>query len=134
MIRRRERGFMFHNVDYYMRSPYAVKVVPKEGGYFAQVEELPGCTAWAESLEGLWSAVEQAKLRWIEDALQRHKHIPQPGEGEEESLKNYSGRLLLRMPRSLHRDLADRSHLEGVSLNQFIVIALARAVGLNDSR
>ncbi len=36
------------------------------------------------------------------------------------------------MPRSLHRDLADRARLEGVSLNQFIVITLAREVGRAD--
>jgi antitoxin HicB len=124
---------VIHNVGYYMRLPYAVKVVPKEDGYFAEVEDLPGCTAWANNLEGLWPAVGQAKRAWLEEALQKEKHIPEPGEGEE-SLKEYSGRMLLRMPRSLHRDLAGRARLEGVSLNQFIVTALARAVGLNDSR
>ena len=124
---------MERSIDYYMSLPYPVKVVPKEEGYFAQVEDLPGCTAWAGNLEDLWPAVDQAKLRWIEEALHRERPIPEPKEGEE-SLKEYSGRILLRMPRSLHRDLANRSRLEGVSLNQFIVIALARAVGLNASR
>ncbi len=64
-------------------------------------------------------------------ALQRDGRIPEP-RGGEMNLKEYSGRILLRMPRSLHRDLADRSRLEGVSLNQFIVTALARAVGRVD--
>jgi multisubunit Na+/H+ antiporter MnhC subunit len=32
------------------------------------------------------------------------------------------------MPKTLHADLARRSDAEGVSLNQFIVTALARAV------
>ena len=43
--------------------------------------------------------------------------------------KAYSGKVNLRMPRSLHRDLARRAEEEGVSLNQFMVVALARAVG-----
>ena len=43
--------------------------------------------------------------------------------------KEYSGKVNLRMPRSLHRDLARRAEEEGVSLNQFMVVALARAVG-----
>jgi len=43
--------------------------------------------------------------------------------------KAYSGKVNLRMPRSLHRDLARRAEKEGVSLNQFMVVALARAVG-----
>src|SRR6266516_2250154 len=41
----------------------------------------------------------------------------------------YSGRLLLRMPRSLHEELARASDRDGVSLNQFITSALAAAVG-----
>src|SRR6266566_3193017 len=39
------------------------------------------------------------------------------------------GRVLIRMPRSLHRDLQDLARGEGVSLNQFIVSALARVAG-----
>lgn len=42
--------------------------------------------------------------------------------------KAYSGKVNLRMPKSLHRDLARRAEEEGVSLNQFMVVALARAV------
>ena len=60
--------------------------------------------------------------------LHTDRRIPEPGEGEK-NLGEYSGKIMLRMPRSLHRDLADRAHLEEVALNQFIVITLARAVG-----
>jgi hypothetical protein len=42
---------------------------------------------------------------------------------------SYSGRLLLRMPASLHQELARASDRDGVSLNQFITSALAGAVG-----
>ena len=37
------------------------------------------------------------------------------------------GRVLVRMPRSLHRDLVVLAEGEGVSLNQFLVSVLARA-------
>lgn len=40
-----------------------------------------------------------------------------------------SGRLLLRMPRTLHGELARRAEQEGTSLNQFITNALATTVG-----
>lgn len=43
--------------------------------------------------------------------------------------KAYSGKVNLRMPKGLHRDLVRRAEEEGVSLNQFMVVALARAVG-----
>jgi hypothetical protein len=40
----------------------------------------------------------------------------------------HSGRLLLRMPQTLHAQLAARSDAEGVSLNQYIVEALTRTL------
>ena len=43
--------------------------------------------------------------------------------------REYSGKVNVRMPKSLHRDLAHRAEQEGVSLNQLIVTALARSVG-----
>jgi hypothetical protein len=49
---------------------------------------------------------------------------PQPLQGGEPS---HSGRLLLRMPRTLHAELAARSEAAGVSLNQFIVATLSTA-------
>jgi hypothetical protein len=41
---------------------------------------------------------------------------------------NYSGRLLLRMPRALHAELAQRAEREGTSLNQLIIGALSSSV------
>jgi hypothetical protein len=41
---------------------------------------------------------------------------------------SHSGRLLLRMPKPLHAELAAQSDRDGVSLNQWIVAALSRAV------
>ncbi len=122
---------MDQDIDYYMRLPYPVEVVPTEDGYFARVEDLPGCMARAGTLEDLWSALGQAKRAWVEEALKSQKHIPKPRETEE-NLKQYSGRILVRLPRSLHADLARRARLEGVSLNHFIVTALARVLGLTD--
>ncbi len=40
-----------------------------------------------------------------------------------------SGRLLLRMPRTLHRALTEEAEREGTSLNQFITGTLASAIG-----
>jgi RNA polymerase sigma-B factor len=43
-----------------------------------------------------------------------------------------SGRLLLRLPRSLHAELADAAEREGVSLNTFIAGALSAAIAAPD--
>jgi RNA polymerase sigma-B factor len=48
-----------------------------------------------------------------------------PGEGRH----GRSGRLLLRLPRSLHAELASAAEAEGVSLNAYIASTLALAVG-----
>lgn len=39
-------------------------------------------------------------------------------------------RLTLRLPDTLHRQLAEAAHIAGVSLNQYIVFALTRQVTL----
>jgi hypothetical protein len=45
-----------------------------------------------------------------------------------------SGRILVRLPRTLHAELVDQAEQEGVSLNQFIVAALAGATGWRHDR
>lgn len=41
-------------------------------------------------------------------------------------LEDYSGRLVLRIPRSLHRSLKQAAAVEGVSLNQYMLYKLSR--------
>ena len=41
-------------------------------------------------------------------------------------LEDYSGRLVLRIPRSLHKALKDAAAIEGVSLNQDMIYKLSR--------
>ena len=43
-----------------------------------------------------------------------------------ESLAGYSGRFILRLPRSLHKRLRSEAEAEGVSLNQYILYKLAK--------
>jgi hypothetical protein len=48
--------------------------------------------------------------------------------------RTHSGRLLLRMPESLHAELADAADRDGVSLNQFITNTLSRSLGHETAR
>ena len=50
--------------------------------------------------------------------------IPEPAPKEE-----YSGKFVVRLPRSLHRQLVESAEREGVSLNQLVNVALAQVVG-----
>lgn len=42
------------------------------------------------------------------------------------SLEEYSGKLVLRIPRSLHKELKAAAEIEGVSLNQYMLYKLAK--------
>jgi hypothetical protein len=56
----------------------------------------------------------------------RAKKTPRPAEKREQT---HSGKLLLRMPQSLHAELAEAADRDDVSLNQYITNALSAAVG-----
>ncbi|HEX6680925.1 MAG TPA: type II toxin-antitoxin system HicB family antitoxin [Gaiellaceae bacterium] len=108
--------------------PYHVTLVRDgdgdDGPWVAQVEELAGCTSRAETAEQATSGIQQAMSDWITEALREGREVPEPKPVDE-----HSGRLLLRMPRTLHAELTRLAEREGVSLNQFITDALASAVG-----
>ncbi len=107
-------------LSYYLSLRYPVTLVPEEeGGYTAIVPDLPGGVTVGETSEEAMAMAEDARRLWIEDAYERGEDIPLPA-----TERAYSGRLLLRMPRSLHRRLAEDAAREGVSLNQYIVALL----------
>ena len=112
------------DLEYYLRLPYSVVLVPcQEGGYFVKIDELPGCMSQGETVDEALAMIEDAKRGWLEVALQEGIDIPEPGQVADEE---YSGRILLRTPKSLHKELIRRARKEGVSLNQFINYQLSR--------
>jgi RNA polymerase sigma-B factor len=94
-----------------------------EEGWTARVEELSGCEAHGATPDEAVQAVEAAAERWIADATANHREVPKP-----RPAASHSGRLMLRMPQTLHADLARAAQREDVSLNQFINGVLAAAV------
>ncbi len=106
--------------------PYKVEIAHDEDGWFAKVIDLPGCMTWADTFEELRPMIEDAKRGWIEDALEYGDPVPEP-----RTAKDFSGKVDLRMPKGLHRDLARQAEDEGVSLNQLMVSHLARGLGGN---
>jgi antitoxin HicB len=113
--------------DDYTGLPYHLLVVrdgeDKGKPWTASVEELPGCTSQGKTSEEALGGIQSAMAKWIAVALEEGREIPEP-----RSATSHSGRLLLRMPRTLHADLTRASEREGVSLNQFITDVLAAAV------
>jgi antitoxin HicB len=115
------------SVEEYSKLPYHVLLVrdAEEKGkpWTATVEELPGCTSHGKTSEEALRGIQEAMESWISAALAEGRDVPVP-----KSAASHSGRLLLRMPRTLHADLTRASEREGVSLNQFITDVLAAAV------
>ncbi|MGH9454168.1 MAG: toxin-antitoxin system HicB family antitoxin [Terriglobia bacterium] len=96
----------------------------EEGDYIAEIGELPGCVAHGVMPEEAVQSLEQAKRVWMESRWAAGLEIPEP-----RLMDGYSGKLLVRMPRYLHRWLSERASVEGVSLNQYVVSLLSHAAG-----
>ena len=110
-------------IDEYMNLPYRLEIVPDvdEGGFVASYPELVGCISCGETIESAIANILDAKRTWLETAIEENIDIPLP-----ESDNNYSGQFKLRIPKSLHRALAERSKAEGISMNQYCLYLLAR--------
>lgn len=115
-----------NNPKDYLEMPYARVLTPdKETGTFtAEILEFPGCIAQGDTPEEAYERLESAAAGWIEAALDMGQEIPEPSDPY-----SYSGRIALRLPRSLHRRAAQMAERDGTSLNQFLVSAIAEQVG-----
>jgi antitoxin HicB len=109
------------------QQPYGMVLSRAENGdgptWTATVEELPGCEARGRTPERAAAAVAGAVERWVRAAEAEGREVPPPG-----AAAAHSGKLLVRMPRSLHAELVRASEREGTSLNAYIVAALSASV------
>ena len=109
---------------FYLDLRYPITIHPDpDGGYVAEIEELHGCMTQAETLDEAFKAIEDARQLWIKTAYEEGQDIPLPRDTEE-----HSGKFMLRIPRSLHRNLVRAAKREGVSLNQYVTILLTAGV------
>jgi antitoxin HicB len=112
-------------VDDYLRLPYTVRVVQDPtGGYVVDVEEFPGCVTQAETWQDAGGLIMDAMRDWIAFHLEDGLPIPEPKE------EVPPAKMLTRLPRSLHEALVRAAAHDGVSLNQFVVYQLGRALGM----
>jgi antitoxin HicB len=108
-----------------LRMPYTRLLVPEEdGSYRAEILEFPGCIALGDDAAEALAELEAVAEDWIDAAMEMGSPIPRPLEETD-----YSGRLNLRLPKSLHRKAALAADFDGVSLNQLIVASLSEYVG-----
>lgn len=108
--------------DYFAMN-YRMEIVEDkdEGGFAVSFPELPGCITCGETVESAVANALDAKKAWLEAAIEDGIEIHEP-----DSLEEYSGQFKLRIPRSLHRSLAEHSKREGISMNQYCVYLLSK--------
>ena len=91
-------------VEKYLGEPYARLLIPnEEGGYTAEILEFPGCISEGRTADEAVQNLNQAAKSWVEASLEDGREIPSPA-----SNYDHSGKIALRMPRSLHRHAAHR--------------------------
>ena len=115
-------------IEYYLKAVYPVTVyTAPEGGYVAEIEDLPGCITEGETLEEVFQRIEDTRRAWIEVQHEDGAVIPLPRTEQE-----HSGKFLVRIPKGLHRQLAEQAKREGVSLNQHVETMLATKATLKN--
>ena len=109
----------------YMELPYNIVIrhVKDDSGeyYFATVQELDGCMSDGATVEEAHANVREAMEGWLETKLEARLPIPKPLDDDK-----YSGKYVVRLPKSLHRRLSAEAEKEGVSLNQYTLYKLSR--------
>ena len=113
------------NVEDYMNLPYNYIVQPindESGSYFyAHVLELDGCQSTGETFEEAYENLKEAMRGWIETKLEAGFDVPLPV-----GYDDFSGKFIVRIPKSLHYRLSVEAEQEGVSLNQYALYKLSR--------
>ena len=112
----------------YLKEPYGRLLMrDSHDSFSAEIPEFPGCFAQGATADEAYQNLEEAAKSWIEVSLAEGHEIPPPV-----SSHGYSGRYLLRLPRSLHRLASIKAARDSVSLNQGIASAIAAWIGADD--
>lgn len=118
-------------VNYYAELPYQIAIEKWDDGdgpyYVARVLELQGCMIHGDTPEEALHEIEEVKRDWIKTNLMLGNKMPKPLR-----TRKYSGKVILRMPPSLHEVLVKIAELDGVSFNKYMVSALSRHAGRDE--
>lgn len=107
------------------RYTITIKLVSiEEGEYFeAVVAELPDLVEYGETYDQAYSLAVDSIATLNESALEQGRAFPEPMPSQ--ALEDFSGRVTLRMSKSLHASASKLADREGVSLNSWIVEAVS---------
>jgi predicted RNase H-like HicB family nuclease len=111
----------------YLDLPYGITLrrMNDESGeyFFATVEEMPGCMSDGATQDEAFANIREAMELWIEGRMEAGLDVPAPN--ARRNVREYSGKYLVRLPKSLHARLVMEADKEGVSLNQYTLYKLS---------
>jgi antitoxin HicB len=108
-------------LSFYLEQHYPYTVTPDpDDGFVIVFPDLPGCITQVERASEIVTVADEIRELWLETAYAQGLDIPLP-----RADAAYSGKFVVRVPRSLHRRLAESAEREGVSLNQHVVSLLS---------
>lgn len=111
-------------INEYMKLPYTriVQELNDESGhyFYGRILELDGCQSTGDTVEELYENLNEAMEGYIEVKLENNMAIPMP-----QTVDDYSGKFVVRLPKSLHQRLVIEAQKEGVSLNQLALYKLS---------
>ena len=107
-----------------MKPKYPIEVFwsDEDECYIAIAPDLAGCSAAGDSQEDALKEIRTAMTLWLDAAKKMKRELPQPSPPVDTS---YSGKFLMRVPKTLHANLSRSAKQQGVSLNQYVLYMLA---------
>src|SRR5579863_7035786 len=107
-------------LDHYLNLKYPIELVEDEESFVASIPDLPGCFSYGDSVEEAIANLNATRRLWFQGAIESGAPIPEPT-----CVEDFSGKFVLRIPRTLHCSLDRESKKQGISLNQYLVHLLS---------
>jgi antitoxin HicB len=104
------------------------------GGFLLTMPDIPGVMADGETeLEAIADG-KKAFLSTVSAMVDMGQEVPPPAfNAQDFTPSSSSGKVLARLPRSMHRQLTARAKTEGVSLNSLVLAFIAEGLGRSTS-
>src|SRR5262245_21282750 len=91
---------------------YRIPWSDEDGEHVGLCAEFPSLSWLDPSADEAWKGIRKLVINVIEDMQSSHETLPEPL-----STRNYSGKLIVRIPPAVHRRLAIEAHESQISLN-----------------
>lgn len=66
------------DLNFYLKLPYTIEIVPEDNVFFVKIKELEGCISQGDTIVEAYQMITEAKRLWLETALEEGINIPIP--------------------------------------------------------